>query len=307
MARIRDVEHEGLAAIEIVHAGARMVVVHEVGPRIAAFGPTSGEDLLFWDRAGEHRRGDWSLRGGHRVWVTRPGADESEETYAADDRPCRVRRGAASIAVVAPPDAARLQKAIVVRTVAGGFVVESRVTNASDMIWSGGVWALTCSRPRRRTTYGVPLGGGPSSWDVFSLVVPRAWGGGHTSRADDPQIAFTRECMVVRPRGNETKRMIQAPRGTVGMTDPDLGLTFLKVAPYDPAGAYPLHTNVALYVGPRNFMVEMETMSAMRTLAPGETLTHVERWSIVPPIDWSRWTPEAPVRSRRVRPAGARR
>jgi hypothetical protein len=305
--RLRDVEHGGLGAIEIVHAGARMVVVHEIGPRIASFGPARGEDLLFWDAEGEHRRGPWSLRGGHRVWITRPGADESEETYAADDRPCRVRRTARGLTATAPPDATGLARAIAIRTVPGAFVVESRVTNASDMLWSGGLWALTCTRPRRRTTYGVPLGGGPPGWDVFTIVVPRAWGGGHTSRVDDPQIGFTQDCVVVRPRGVETKRMIQAPRGTIGMTDPDLDVTFLKVAPYDAAGAYPLHTNVAFYVGPRSFMVELETMGPQRTLPPGATLTHVETWSLVAPIDWSRWTPEGEVSSPRARPAGARR
>ncbi|MBA3462586.1 MAG: hypothetical protein H0T46_21700 [Deltaproteobacteria bacterium] len=82
MVRIPSVEFQGHAAIELVDAGTRMVLVHDVGPRIAAFGRADSESLLFWDSAGLHSRNDWKLYGGHRLWVTRPDADESEETYA---------------------------------------------------------------------------------------------------------------------------------------------------------------------------------------------------------------------------------
>ena len=53
---------------------------------------------------------------------------------------------------------------------------------------------------------------------------------------------------------------------------------FELVAPYEPAGNYPLGTNLALYVGPKNFMVEMETMGAFATLKPGQVLKHRETW-----------------------------
>ena len=286
---LRDVTFDGLAAVELIHAGARLVVVHEVGPRIAWFGPEGGDNLLFWDASGEHRRGPWRLRGGHRVWVTRPLADETEETYAADDGPCQVRRLRDGVAIAAPPDVHHLVKGLAIRARPGGFVVDHLVTNASDMLWSGGVWALTCTRPRKGTTYGIPLGDdGP--WDVFAIVVPRRWGG-HTARVADPQLQLTEDCLVVKPRGVEAKRMIQAPRGTIGMTDPGARRAFVIRAAYDRHASYPLACNLAFYVGPKNFMVEMETMGPIRQVRPGETLDHGELWSLEPPIDWARWRP----------------
>src|SRR5829696_5072986 len=106
--RIANILHDGLAAVELVDRGVRLVIVHQVGPRIAWFGKR--DNLLFWDTKGIHRRGDWRLRGGHRLWMTRPLADESEETYCADNAPCRVQRLADGVRVMAPPDPSRIEK-----------------------------------------------------------------------------------------------------------------------------------------------------------------------------------------------------
>lgn len=282
---IRPVVHEGHAAVELVHGSARLVIVHDLGPRIAWFGRRRGENLLYWDGADTVGRGRWRIRGGHRVWTTRPLADESEETYAVDDRPCRVRRTAGAVVVSAPVDDAGLVRSIAVRGAARGFVVESRVRNAGELLWSGGVWALTCTRPRRHTTYGIPLGAKtPEPWDVFTVVVPRRWGG-HTSAVADPQLRFTEQTLIVSPRGRETKRMIQAPQGTIVMSDPTLG-SFRKIATYDPDATYPLACNLAVYVAPDNLFVEVETMSGIVTVPPGRELRHAERWILDRPLAW---------------------
>ncbi|MBA3541999.1 MAG: hypothetical protein H0T79_20455 [Deltaproteobacteria bacterium] len=279
--KVRDVEHLGLAAIELVERGTRLVLVHAVGPRIAWFGRARADNLLFWDLAGEHRRGAWQLRGGHRLWLTRPGADESDETYLPDNAPCRVRRTTTAVTATAPI-VGGLERSLAIDWSRDAWMIIHRIRNASELLWSGGIWALTCTEPRRGTEYRIPLGGGPPAWDVTTIVVPRRWGGTHTSRVDDPQIELTDDAVVVRPQGArslEAKRMILAPRGTLEMIDPTRG-TFSKTAAYDRTRRYPLDTNVACYVGPRSFMVELETMGPLVTLAPGESLTHVERWAL---------------------------
>jgi hypothetical protein len=274
----REVEFCGHAAIEIAEHGARLVIVHDIGPRIAWFG--RDDNVLFWDEAEAHRRGEWKLYGGHRFWLTRPGADESEETYAPDNKPCAVRTTARSVFVTAPIGALAIEKTLVVSSSDDGFVIEHHLRNRGDMLWSGGAWALTCTRPGSSTSYRVPLGGGSPAWDATTLVIPTRWGGIHTSRLDDPQFELSADALIVRPRGIEAKRMIGAPRGSLEMIDPERG-TFRKRAAYDPHSAYPLSTNLALYIGDDNFMVELETMSPMLTLAPDETLVHAEAWALV--------------------------
>src|SRR4051794_8991553 len=94
----------GYRAVTIETRAARMVIVTEIGPRIAFFGPRSGVNLLFWDKA-KLGRGEWRVYGGHRLWTTRPMADESEEAYAADNAPCRARLGKDRVTVEAPASA----------------------------------------------------------------------------------------------------------------------------------------------------------------------------------------------------------
>lgn len=283
--KARKVGFDGLGAVELVDGGARMIVVHEVGPRIAWFG-RGDHNLLYWDHDRVLRRGSWTLYGGHRLWITRPGADESEETYASDDLPCRVRLGTGSVTVTAPPDPHQLTRSLRITGDAAGFVIDHRVTNTGDMLWSGGLWALTCTVPLPSTVYAIPLGD-DSPWDVVTIVTPRRWGGGHTSRLDDPQIELGRDHLRLRPRGRETKRMVRAPRGAIAMSDRRLGLAFVKRARFDPTRTYPLDTNLALYVAPGNRFVEMETMSPWQTLAPGAAAIHTERWSIETPPAWA--------------------
>lgn len=275
---IREIEHGGHLGLELVDAGVRMVALTSMGPRIAWFALAGRDNLLYWDAAGEHVRGAWRLYGGHRLWVTRPLADESEEIYDPDNAPCRVERMPGGVRITSPPSALALEKTLSITVRDGRWEVEHRLRNTGTLLWSGGAWALTCTAPSERTVYRIPLGGGPPGWDVTTIVIPTRWGGGHTSRLDDPQITMTANAMEIRARDDEAKRMVLAPQGRLEMHDPERGV-LVKQTAFDPDATYPLGTNLAVYVGPRRFMVELETMSPLRTLPPGATLSHVETWT----------------------------
>jgi hypothetical protein len=276
---LREVEHAGHLGVELRDDEVQMIVLHSVGPRIAWFGLREQDNLLYWDSAAEHRRGSWRLYGGHRLWITRPLADESEEIYEPDNAPCRLERIPDGVCITSPPSALALEKSLAITVRDRRWTIEHRLRNVGQLLWSGGAWALTCTAPRESTLYRVPLGGGPPAWDVATILIPLRWGGSHTSRLDDPQISLTADALELRPREDEAKRMLLAPRGRLEMHDPERG-TFCKEAPFDPDATYPAGTNLAVYVGPQRFMVELETMSPLRTLPPGATLTHAETWTL---------------------------
>jgi hypothetical protein len=265
--QIQNTTFDKLAAIEIKTARARMVIVTEIGPRVAHLSSiqnkTESRNLLFWDAPKKYQRGDWLLRGGHRIWGTRPLADETEECYAADNAACKVKVSKRGVTVTGPKmEAYGVQKSLTVRVLEDDtFEVESAVTNVGDMLWSGGAWALTATLPKKGTTYGIPLGDG-SAWDLFAIVVSKSWGG-HTTLVNDSQLRLTEDNLIFTPKGREFKRMVQAPQGLIGMTDPAAGVT-------------------------GNFMTEMETLGAERTLRPKETARIVETWALRAPIDWSK-------------------
>ena len=72
--------------------------------------------------------------------------------------------------------------------------------------------------------------------------------------------------------------MLEAQYGIMAMAAADRDCTFVKKVAHDRNAAYPLGTNLAFYVGPDNFMVEMETMGPLATLKAGERLVHRETW-----------------------------
>ncbi len=276
---IQRVKFEGLDAIELRTPSFRLVAITAKGPRVAFWGRPGGDNLLYW-APGKHRRGEWDLMGGHRLWVARPGADEAEETYAADNQPCKVETSADSFTVTGALDPMqKIRRGIKVTVLSVDCVaLDHFVRNESDMLWSGGLWALTCTVPAKGATYIVPLGDG-SSWDHATVVAFRTWGGGHGGVGfNDPQFEFTDDALMLNPSGRENKRMLRADAGIIALHDPAQKLLFAKCSVYQPDGSYPLGTNLALYVGPKNFMVEMETMGPAATLKPGRTLTHRESW-----------------------------
>lgn len=276
---LKRLKFGGLAAIELRTAKLRLVALTAKGPRLAFWGRPGGDNLLMW-APGKYRRGQWDLMGGHRLWVARPGADEAEETYAADNRPCAVEVFASGFKITAPVDPVhQTQRGFTVTAFADDRIeVEHFVTNHSPMLWSGGLWALTCTVPGAGASYTIPLGD-DSAWDYATMVTFRTWGGGHggVGFADD-QFQLTADALVLRPAGRENKRMIKADSGIMALHDPGRRLCFAKHIAYQPDASYPLGTNLAFYVGPKNFMVEMESMGPCATLKPQQTLRHTETW-----------------------------
>ncbi|MBW8889702.1 MAG: hypothetical protein JF616_18245 [Fibrobacteres bacterium] len=294
---IQAIEFDGLEAIEILTSKARMIIVTALGPRIAWFGTRKGRNLLFWDYDRKYKRGAWQLLGGHRVWAMRPLGDESEETYADDNGACSVRVSARAVEVRgAAHPAFKIAKTISVKVLADDtFIIDDRLTNSSEMIWSGGVWGLTCTLPKSNTRYGIPLGR-EGEWDMFVVGYPKRWGGGQTARVDDSAVRMTEDCMLISGKGRISKRMVQAPQGVIGMTDPGEKISFIKHCEYADGAMYPMGCNVAFYAGKNNFMVEMEFMGGCQSVLPGQTLGMRETWMLRKPVDWARLKGPLPLK-----------
>lgn len=270
----------GSEAVQISTATFELAATTCCGPRICRLAPKGGDNILLWE-PGKYGREGWDLRGGHRVWATRPGADENEDTYTPDNEPCDVKIDGGSVTITgAPSDRNHTRRGMRISVLGDECIeVDNFVVNEGPMLYSCGVWALTCTLPGGDAEYVVPIGDG-SSWDAFTLVSFRTWAGQGQGGFADDQITVTDDLVRIHPRGIENKRAIQSHAGIIAMTSPERNLTFAKKADFDPAGHYPLNTNVAFYIGPDNFMVEMETMGPECTLKPGQELHHVENWTL---------------------------
>lgn len=277
---VRKVRFQNESGVELTTSALRLVVVTSRGPRIAHFSRAGAENLLLW-KTGKYQRGKWDLCGGHRVWLTRPGADENEETYSPDNAACAVEFVRHGFTVTTPVDPLnRMVRGLTVRALAADRLELTHFAyNSSDMLWSGGLWGLTCTLPTPTTTYVCPLSDG-SEWDSANVVFFKRWGGGHTGAYNDPQFWFSDEALLARSLGAENKRMMRTAAGILAMHDTGRDVLFAKHVAFSPQAQYPLGCNLAFYTGPGSFMVEMETQSPFVNLRPAESFTHTETWAI---------------------------
>ena len=272
---------DGLEGYAIQSGNWELIVITECGPRIAFLGEKGGENLLYWDKTGVIR-GEYHLMGGHRVWISRPMADESEDTYLSDNAECDVKIEGNTITVTSPAHAVhQLERGMKIEAdeQEGCFRVTNFVKNCGGLIYSGGVWSPTCIVPDGRVLR-IPLGEDDTTWDIVKVIIPRVFAG-NTIRLDDPQVTFEGNDMVVRPQGMVCKRCMAAPKGTIEMTWPEKGISFTKTVPYQRFGNYPLDgCNLAVFVGADNWMAEMESFAPEQPIIPGETVEHTETWRL---------------------------
>lgn len=276
-ATVSQVTFDGFQALELVSATWKAVLVYEIGPRIAFFGKPEGENLLYWDKDAV-KRGPWRLRGGHRVWLTRPMADESVDTYWEDNQVCALTAENGTIVATAPANVNGLERGMALSIGDNGeLVVTNFVTNAGDLIYSGGVWSPTCVVPDGKRLI-IPLGDETTNWDIVRIVVPRVFAG-NTSTLEDDQCYFQGNDMIVEPKGRMLKRVCSAPKGLVQLDCGDY--IFQKHAPYNPLYRYPFEgCNVAVFVGQDNWMAELETFAGEGAILPGQTVKNTEYWSL---------------------------
>lgn len=277
---VRKTTFDGLDAVELTTDRCRMIVLTGAGPRIAWFSKPDGENLLYWDKNGA-QRGAWRLYGGHRVWLTRPMADESEDTYLPDNDPCAVTIVGDGLDVFAPPaQANRIARGMRIRALPDGRVsVTNCLRNEGDMLYAGGVWSPTCVVAERPIE--IPLGSPEpdTAWDVVYMAIPRVFAG-NVTRLDDDSVTMCGDVLTLTPKGRCVKRCVRAEQGVVQLRCE--GYVFRKSVVFRPDARYPLRgCNIAAFIGADNWMAEMETYGGERAIKPGETAEHEEMWEIL--------------------------
>ena len=278
----------GISCLQIRTELVELLVALDFGPRICFLSIAGKENMLFWptDQDAYSRQAvgcdeAWYLRGGHRVWLARGMADESEETYFPDNQPAtyEIRDNTVEIWGAIDP-VNRVQRGLRIEVIdEQKLLVDNVAKNHSDMLFSAGLWALTCTLPTAGSSYYVPLGDG-SSFDTATITLFKEWAGhGQQSFADD-QFTVEGDCMVLRPAGKENKRMILSAASCLALNDTERHCAFVIGTDFEPQATYPVNANIALYIGDDNFMVEMETMGALACLKPGQELVHRQRWYV---------------------------
>lgn len=274
-----------------VNAGPRIISLKRVGDNgdlmfqdPALYGPGPGTD-----DAKPIGRGSWNIMAGARVWTYRDThGDETEESYASDNRPCTVEESGDSLIITgAICPSFLIQRGLIIKeNVHGGLDVTSFVKNTSDlMLWSGGVWAIAVLNPNCKI--GILTGDPNSNWQATAYHVVWNWAGHCTTQAYvNNQLRLEPGLLLALPGNEEGKVMAYSPIGAIIAQTADTA--FFKLVKANPNGAYPSGCNTAIYSAPNRLFRESETMGPFcPRLEAGQTLCHTERWILGPPIPWA--------------------
>ena len=276
---IREIEYQEIPnCIEISNGSARLVASTEFGPRILFYGFEGGENLLGWhpNAAVETPLGTWKPYGGHRLWAA---PENMPDSYAPDNDPVEAASsGELSITLVPPPEGhSNLQKemSITLDPSGSGAAIGHTIRNLGSEPKEISAWALTIMAPGGEAVVpNEPFAG----YDPDNLLPVRTMALWPYTDLTDPRWKFEKNAIRLRVDENihsQQKFGVLNKQGWAGYEW--LGMMFTKRFEYIEGAAYPdMNSNVEVYTD--GGFVELETLSPMKTLAPGEAIEYIETW-----------------------------
>ena len=277
----------GLECHALENEQLKLLVMRSAGPRILSFGFKNGDNLfaeLPDARIDDFGNDAFHFYGGHRLWHA---PEEPRRTYLPDDFPVDIVAAENGLTVTQKTEAQTgLQKMIEIR-----LPGESPQVIITHYLTNQGLWPVTCAPwaitqlkpggtailPQTRRDTGVLPNRSLALWPYTDMVNPNVrWGSNYIlldAELDSPfKIGFPN------------------PRGWLGYWWN--GTLFVKRAEYDAQAEYfDFGSSSECYCNDQ--FIELETLSPTRTIAPGETVSHIETWELYREIDRPRHESDA--------------
>jgi hypothetical protein len=262
----------------ISNGQVEMIVTSDVGPRIMHYGFAGGQNFFkeFTAQLGQSGEPDWQPRGGHRIWIA---PEDPVKSYAPDNGPVHIAIHSDLLTATEPVEPLTgIEKRLDIRLAPSGTAVEvvHHLRNAGATACTLAPWALTMMAQGGYGIHGFPQRG--THPEILAPTNPLVmWA--FTNLAD-PRWRLLRKYMVLQqdPANADPQKLGTFNRHTWGayLLNNELFVKRLEAAgepaDYPDYGcSYETFTNADI--------LELETLGPIRTLAPGGSLTHAERWS----------------------------
>jgi hypothetical protein len=217
--------------------------------------------------------GDYTIHGGHRFWA----APESPEfTYIPDDSGLKVEKIASSVNLIgAIEKPTGLQKTIEINLPASGssILLNHVLTNFSKKTIMCAAWSITVLSPNGKAK--MPLRGELGS----NLLPDRQLSFWPYGKFTDPRFHLLDDNLQVdvTPAEEIFKVGARCPQGWLSYSNN--GIVFRKEFSFDPNVQYPdFGCNAEIYTN--GLIVELESLSGLVELKPGQSIRHPETWLI---------------------------
>ena len=260
--------------VALFNGHAELVITLDVGPRIISYRTLRGQNVLknYPDQMGLSGESEWKIRGGHRLWI----APESELSYALDNSPVKHELLPNGVRMENDPVAPwGVRKVLTVQMAENSSEVtlEHRAINESNRPIEISTWGLSVMAPGGLEIIPLPpLGEHPRDLLPNRLMVPWPY-----TDMTDPRWRFGSESITLRQThdGTPTKLGLTHKEKWVAYLNGDS--LFVKTFDYVEGAVYPdFGCNFETFTNTE--MLEIESLSPLRKLQPGESVAHTEKW-----------------------------
>jgi hypothetical protein len=253
-----------------------LIVTADVGPRVIRFGfiDQANEFKEFENEVGKTGGDKWRSYGGHRLWHA---PEAMPRSYAPDNSPVEMRVSDAGIHAIQPIETQTgIQKEIEITLEEGGAHVSvlHRLRNLGTWSVELAVWCLSVMDMEGTAIVPLPPRG-PHPDNLLPTSTLAVWA---YTDLTDPRLVWGKRYILLRqdPK-NSTPQKIGAsvPDGWVAYARK--GHLFVKTFEYVPDAVYP-DMGCSFESWTDHEMLELETLSPLVYLAPGDEVEYVEDW-----------------------------
>ncbi|MCB2180352.1 hypothetical protein KQH54_04580 [bacterium] len=276
--KMSEVAFGGYECVKLENGQLELWMTQGVGPRILGLAFQGGENI-FAELPGEVISfpgvGDYSLRGGHRLWCA---PEKPETTYLPDDKRVTIKSLDDTLHIIQPEDERiGVQKtlSITLDPDEPKVIVNHSLTNTGQDTIELAPWAITQLR----------LGGVAilpqfqGNVDAHGLLPNRQLNLWPYAKMQSPHVEWGDEYIFVHANFTEGFFKVGFPnsRGWMGYVIADT--LFVKKAQYFPGAAYyDLGSSSECYCNCQ--FLELETLGPKVMLDPGQSVHHREDWVV---------------------------
>ena len=273
--KIETTEFGGWAnCLRIANEHAELIVTLEVGPRIISYQHLPGGKNVLKTNAeelGKSGEDHFVARGGHRFWV----APENDLTYLPDNALVSSEILPNGVRLMNTTGPIKKELTITLAADTSAVTLAHRAINVSAQPVTLATWGITVMEPGGLEIIPrPPLGEHPRDLLPDRMLV--LWP--YTDTSDD-RWRWGREFITLRQTAHTppTKLGLRHRMGWVGYLM--RSALFIKTVAFEEGATYPdFGCNFETFSNAQ--MLEMETLSPLRTLAPGESVGHTEAWRL---------------------------
>lgn len=258
-----------------------LVATTDVGPRIISFG-FSGKKNEFCevtDQVGTTNGNEWNMYGGHRLWHS---PEEKPRSYLPDNQPIAWETRDSTLILKQPTEPwsnIGKEMEITMSPESAEVTVLHRLTNNGAWSVELSVWAIT-----------VMAAGGkeiiPQASRQTDLLPNRMVSLWPYTRMNDPRVCWGEKYITI-----QQDEKIQHPF-KIGLPNEhgwaayvNGGHLFIKKFNHIQDAKYPDYSASSYETYTTDFMLEMESLSPLTVLKPGEFAEHRETWSLYDNIE----------------------